>query len=319
VPAQSDGRPFFDGTEDALNFFLSTPAHSYVPVPSCNSGTSHAAKQQSRVAAGLDNGYNPFSSLLDPRRVGLAGHSYGAAGVSYIAQWDPRVKAVVAWDNLAASDPNKSINGNTGAPAEQGCVDASQRRPVPVTKPGLGLSADYFLPPTPNVTVPQPQAKSTESLAYSKAGVPSGELIIRGGSHLDFDYIPNSGFPATLRGEDLIAWYTTAWFDAYVKGDQTGFNRLLTRRWRSDAREAAVDPRHDGNMFSFYYRSRLALTLPNGSKVNCENLRAGCGSLVADDGRSGTYDVTALDTRPDGAATNTTLRGSGIYRWPPVP
>src|SRR5947209_18312724 len=40
VPAQSDGRPFFDGTEDALNFFFSNPAHPYAPVPSCNTGTS---------------------------------------------------------------------------------------------------------------------------------------------------------------------------------------------------------------------------------------------------------------------------------------
>src|SRR3954454_22294036 len=30
-PAQSDGRPFFDGTEDALNFFFSSAAHPYVP------------------------------------------------------------------------------------------------------------------------------------------------------------------------------------------------------------------------------------------------------------------------------------------------
>ena len=30
-PAQTDGRPFYDGTEDALNFFFSTPSHPYVP------------------------------------------------------------------------------------------------------------------------------------------------------------------------------------------------------------------------------------------------------------------------------------------------
>ena len=54
VPAQTDGRPFFDGTEDAINFFLSTPKHHYKPVPSCNSGTSHAGYQKSRVKAGFD-------------------------------------------------------------------------------------------------------------------------------------------------------------------------------------------------------------------------------------------------------------------------
>src|SRR3954466_1666178 len=52
-PAQSDGRPFFDGTEDALNFFYSTPDKPYVPESSCSSGTSHAAKQARRVKAGL--------------------------------------------------------------------------------------------------------------------------------------------------------------------------------------------------------------------------------------------------------------------------
>src|ERR1700704_577736 len=54
VPAQSDGRPFFDGTEDALNFFLSSLGHPYVPVPSCSSGPSHAPKQTRRAGAGLD-------------------------------------------------------------------------------------------------------------------------------------------------------------------------------------------------------------------------------------------------------------------------
>src|SRR3954454_9648140 len=66
APAQSDGRPFFDGTEDAINFFFSTPSHPYVPVPSCSTGTSHAAKQ-ARRAAGLDAAYNPLSGLFDGR------------------------------------------------------------------------------------------------------------------------------------------------------------------------------------------------------------------------------------------------------------
>src|SRR2546423_11706572 len=78
-PAQSDGRPFFDGTEDALNFFLSTPGQRYEPVPSCSSGASHAPKQDRRAAQGLNAAYNPFWKLVDRSRIGLAGHSYGAA------------------------------------------------------------------------------------------------------------------------------------------------------------------------------------------------------------------------------------------------
>jgi hypothetical protein len=77
VPAQSDGRPFYDGTEDALNFFLSSPTHHYRPVPSCTSGTSHAPKQNRRVKAGFDAAYNPFWKLINHSEIGLAGHSYG--------------------------------------------------------------------------------------------------------------------------------------------------------------------------------------------------------------------------------------------------
>jgi hypothetical protein len=215
VPAQTDGRPFFDGTEDAIDFFLSDGAHPYEPVPSCETGASHAPKQDRRVAAGLDTPYNPLAGMLDRHRLGLAGHSYGASGVSYIGQWDPRVDAVVAWDNLADADPN----GAAGAfpPGEQPCpADPSQRTAAPITKPALGISADYFLPPTPNTSQPDPEAKAAESLAYSNAGVDSGEIIIRGGSHLDFSFIPNPAFGASLRGPDLTDWYTTAWFDKYV-------------------------------------------------------------------------------------------------------
>ena len=50
VPAQTDGRPFYDGTEDAIDFLLSSAKHPYEPVPSCETGTSHAAKQDERVA-----------------------------------------------------------------------------------------------------------------------------------------------------------------------------------------------------------------------------------------------------------------------------
>ena len=68
LPGQTDGRPFFDGTVDALDFFLSTPSHPFVPRPSCETGTSHAAKQDRRVQAGLNAAFNPFWSLLDPAR-----------------------------------------------------------------------------------------------------------------------------------------------------------------------------------------------------------------------------------------------------------
>jgi dienelactone hydrolase len=311
VPAQTDGRPFYDGTEDAIDFLLSSAKHPYVPVPSCESGTSHAAKQQERVAAGLDASYNPFWSMLNTKAgVGLAGHSYGAAGVSYIAQWDPRVKAVVAWDNLGGPGPEAgsvpSQQGGTppmSSIGEKPCpADPADRAVVPITKPGLGMSADYGLPPLPNTGLPEPLAKSKESLAYSEAGVDTGEIVIRGGSHLDFSFIPNQAFGASLRGPDEIAWYTTAWFDKYVKHQAGADKRLLTERWREDPLEAAVDPNHDGNAFSFYYLSRLDIHLAKGGPFDCEDMREGCPGMVPTrkDGFHGSYSYLAVDTSADG-------------------
>ena len=317
-PAQTDGRPFYDGTEDAIDFFLSTPGHPYEPVKSCSTGTSHAAKQNRRVKDGLDAPYNPFWQLLDPSELGIAGHSYGAAGVSYIGQWDPRVKAIVAWDDLGGPGPSDApVPGAApGAPAqtigEDGCpADPADRTTVPLHTPALGMSADYGLPPAPNTQLPNPNGKSTWSLNYSKAGIDSGEIIIRGGSHLDFSFIPNQAFGASLRGPDMIDWYTTAWFDKYLKRSPEADRELLTTRWLHDPTEASVDPNHDGNAFSFYYYSRLDFNLANGQKVDCEDLRDGCPALGADDGYPGTYSYVAIDTSPDAVTgPGAALRGS---------
>jgi dienelactone hydrolase len=305
VPAQTSGTPFYDGTEDAIDFFLSTPSHPYEPVPSCNTGTSHAAKQNLRVKQGFDAGYNPFWSLLNPKELGLVGHSYGAAGVSYIAQWDPRVKAVVALDNLGGPSPNGGAIPGAGANStigEASCrADPADRTTVPITKPGLGISADYGLPPTPNLELPKPRYKEAESLQYTKAGVDSGQIVIRGGSHLDFSFIPNLAFGASYYGADITDWYTTAWFDKYLKRSPGADAMLMTDRWRDYVPEAAIDPNHDGNAFSFYYYSRLDIHLNNGTVWDCEDLRDSCPGMVptAGDGYPGNYSYDAIDTSPD--------------------
>jgi pimeloyl-ACP methyl ester carboxylesterase len=306
VPAQTDGRPFFDGTEDAVNFFMSTPQHPYEPVASCNSGTSHAAYQNERVKTGFDASYNPFWSILNRGEVGLAGHSYGAAAVSYIAQWDKRIKAVVAWDNLGA--PQAS-----GGETEKGCVDVADRRAASIRVPALGMSADYFLPPTPHTALPAYDSKDTESLIYSKHHLDTGEIIVRGGSHLDFSFIPNPAFGASLYGPDMIAWYTAAWFDYYVKHQASAYRRLTTTRWQHDPVEAAVDSFHDPNMFSFYYRSRLDIRTPDGGRFDCETLRRGCKGMTSHDGYQGVWSYAKVDTTKDGPATHPVPKGTGIY------
>jgi dienelactone hydrolase len=280
VPAQA-GEPFYDGTEDALDFLLSGPGDRYVPRRSCTTGTSHAAKQERRVAEGHNDAFNPLGEMVDADRIGIAGHSLGASAVSFVGQRDPRVDAIVAWDNLSAP--------GQGTGSVPGCATApATRTPPAITKPALGISNDYGIVPTPFLSDPDPQAKNRAFLAYRAAGVDAGELVIRGGCHEESAFIPGvvTGlYPlscGTLRGGDLVAWYTTAWLDKYVKGEAGADARLLTDRWRDDARGAAVDLEGDGNLFSFYYRSRLDVGLAGGGRAVCDDLRAGCASLAPD-------------------------------------
>jgi dienelactone hydrolase len=308
VPSQA-GRPFYDGTEDALDFFFSTPADPYVPRPSCTTGTSHADKQAARVADGRSSAFNPFHATLDTARVGLVGHSLGAGAVSYVGQLDPRVDAVVAYDNLRdPSDPDAT------APE---CASGSSPRPstVAITKPPLGLSADYGLVPQPFTADPDAAAlesKQAGSVAASAAGVDSGELVIRGGTHYEFSYIPNPAFGATRRGMDMVAWYTGAWMDKYLRRDRSADARLLTTRWNDDRLEREVDGQvpPDGNLYSTYFPSRLDIALRAGGRFTCEDLRAGCSGQGAD-GLPPDYSFLATAQTPDSATTPGSSTGPG--------
>jgi dienelactone hydrolase len=319
VPSQA-GQPFYDGTEDALDFLLSGTRDPYVPRPSCTSGTVHSAKQERRVAEGFNAAFNPLNDLVDESRIGIVGHSLGAAAVSFVGQRDPRVDAIVAWDDLGTPD-----GGNFGVPE---CASAPDTRTTPaITKPAVGISNDYGIAPTPFTADPDPSEKAAAFDAYRAAGVDSAEVVIRGGCHEESAFIPvglTGPFPipcGTLRGGDLVAWYTTAWFDKYVKGDPGADRRLLSDRWRDDGPGAEVDPNGDGNLFSFYFRSPLDVSLAGGGRAVCDDLRAGCAALGPDGGPAD-YDFVAdawdtggdPGTAPSGsvpAAGNQPVQGAG--------
>ncbi len=296
VPSQA-GQPFYDGTEDALDFLLSTPSEPYVPRLSCGNanggtGTSHAPKQDRRVEDSLNAGFNPLHDLVDESRIGIAGHSLGASAVSYVGQIDPRVDAITAWDNLRPP-------GDGGAFDAPGCPSTPDSRPatISLTKPAMGISNDYGITQTPYTSDPDPQKANSGFLAYQAAGLDSMQVNIRGGTHEESAFIPgNTTGPvplgaATLRGTDIIAWYTTAWFDRWVKcpgaANPDGCaaaadRRLLSDRWRADAPGQAVDLNDDGNLFSFYLRSRFDFTDAQGNRQVCGDMRSGCANMGPD-------------------------------------
>jgi dienelactone hydrolase len=305
VPSQTAGNTFFDWTEDALDFLLSSPGKPFCARPS-RSGTSHCDKQRRRVDEGRNAAFNPFWDMVDPERIGIAGHSYGAAGVSWVGQQDKRVDAVVAWDNLC--DPTSTASAGEG-PGGGPCLEGGQGDPPGYRVPSLGITNDYFTGTESRSDDPDPLTKSRGSRAFSKAGVDTGSVAIRGGTHFEFSYLPVREFRATLRGMDLAAFYTTAWFDKYVKGDPTADARLLSERWRRDPGDLAVDPAGGGNLYSFYYRSRLDFRRADGTRFTCENLRAGCPGQVKDDGLPKHYSFLANATAPDGASPSAGVTG----------
>ncbi|MDQ3936375.1 MAG: hypothetical protein M3340_17280, partial [Actinomycetota bacterium] len=290
VPSQTAGNTFFDWTQDALDFLLSRPDSPFCARAS-RSGTSHCEKQQRRVREGRNAAFNPFWDLVDPDRIGIVGHSYGASGVSWVGQQDPRVDAVVAWDNLC----NPSLQAGRGSPTGGGaCSSGAQGDPPGFRVPSLGITNDSFTGTESRSSDPEPTERARASIAFSNAGVDSGSIAIRGGTHFEYSYIPSRVFRATLRGIDLAAWYTTAWFDKYVQGDPSADRRLTTERWRRDPGDLAVDPAGGGNLYSFYYRSRLDIGLANGGRFRCEDLRTGCPGQAGDDGLAGHYSFLSI-------------------------
>jgi dienelactone hydrolase len=252
---------FYQGTEDALNFFFSAR--------------------------------NPGLADLDTARVGLAGHSLGASAVSNVGQCDPRVRAIVAWDNLAA------VTGTCSAMASGFPADT----PAEPTKsvPALGLNAEYFFNPQPQNGAADPDAKDAGFRQLRDAGTDTMQVALRSSTHLEWTYVPYI-LPASRLGERVSMHYTLAWFDRYLKGAANAVDRLTTTTFddsadassigggRFDAERAAASPTNPeaGNVpylieglpvadrLSFYYRSAYSLTAPGGARVACDDMRAGC-------------------------------------------
>ena len=257
IPYQQDYN-FYQGAEDSLNAFLSPR--------------------------------NPFRDLVDRRRVGIAGHSLGAAAVSHVGQCDKRVKAIVAWDNLDAI-------------ANCGGVEIPDRYRAETLHgtPALGVANDYLFNTQPRLTPPDPQAKADGFRQLKAAGTDTASIVLRGATHLEYTYVPLV-LPASQKGERFASYYTRAWFDRYLKGDDRAFRRLTARRFdRSvdvsaigtgefDHAAAAQDPanRYAGNVphtiagvpvanaVSFYYRSQYFLRAPDGTRRRCADVRGGC-------------------------------------------
>jgi alpha-beta hydrolase superfamily lysophospholipase len=264
VPYQQNYN-FYQGAEDSLSFFLSSPAH--------RSGGS----------------YNPFARDLDRARVAVAGHSLGAAAVSVVGQCDKRVKAVVAWDNLRAI---KDCSGVT--------IPRKHRSAKLIHAPALALTNDYLFNTQPQPSAPEPHSKDAGYKQVAAAGRDAQIVAFRNATHLTYSYVPVV-LPANELSERMASYYTLAWLDLELRGRQAGFQRLTATKFDASADRhsigagvydpSAADPKdpYSGNVpyriagipvanaASFYYESEYAQRNPaSGRRKTCVDMRASC-------------------------------------------
>lgn len=265
------------GVLNAFRFLLSTQAAPYGTLTPNSQGTDL---------------YNPQWSLLnqavlDPSgrmRVGLIGHSLGAAYSVWTGQEDRRNAAIVSW-NATGNLPD----------------DILPKAHAPI----LYINSDYHQIPLPTLSIPDPllyQAGYRQLRRLCDAGkqcVEAMQVALRASTHYEWTYVPYVR-PASRYGERVSFYYTLAWLDAHLKGatDQqmraNALARLTARTFDGSADRHSIGAgltaagtqgfvnlpytivgRPVPDRLSFYYLSSHWLRDGNQT-LSCEDMRAGC-------------------------------------------
>jgi hypothetical protein len=261
---------FWNGLVNAIDFFRSTSVQPYPHNQTC------AGTYPTQVTA-----FNPHAARIDPARLGIAGHSLGAAGVSVVQGYgatgaDPwpglidsgnPVDVAVAWDALTAPS---------------GGEFAGETPPVVARVPAMGQTSEYGLAPVIFLAPPDPESDKAAFEAWREAGVPVYQFTIRGSTHYEWSLLPTfpttSWCPDTSSGRCEGGWgrpmaehYTVAWFDRWLKNPgEPGYDT-------ADARLLVDADWHQ--RYSFYLRSARAFPDRGGGAHVCEDIRAGCSDL----------------------------------------
>jgi dienelactone hydrolase len=148
---------------------------------------------------------NPWRSLVDGDRIGIAGHSAGgdAAIVAGNAHRRGLFRAVVAWDSYGTPPVVPKVPTMI-----QQSEQASQFFPWGAR------------PPDPEFW---PSYRTLDR--FTAAGVPAYLLALRGSTHQEWPWIPDALsqplFNASAKGQQVALYFTVAWFDRWLKGRST--------------------------------------------------------------------------------------------------
>lgn len=268
---------FVTGLVNAIDFLHSSPSQPYPENLSC------AGRYPTAVTA-----YNPFHDRIDRDRLGIAGHSAGAFGASTVqglgadgaAPWFGKldtknpVKVAVAWDALAAADPDAAASDDAAVPRVPALSLMSEYISVAGSSNLATTAVPYLTPPDPD----------DHLLAYQRfadAGVPVYAITIAGSTHFDFSQIPtfpaSSWCPDTREGHCVGGWgigliehYTLAWFDRWLKKPgEIGYDDADARLLDDDGPQGRLK-------MSWHFHSARDYPARDGTEQRCDNLRRGC-------------------------------------------
>jgi dienelactone hydrolase len=157
---------------------------------------------------------DPVVGKVNPSEVGVAGHSLGAIVVSAAQAIDPRIKAVVAFDNLSST-----ATGDEGSPRCAGIVTAGYITP---RVPALGEASEFC-----SSTSYPSSAKETAALHWHATGIPTMEVVFAGASHFSFAQDRSASLGGTEMQFEEFSYYMQAFFNLYLRGDPSAVHQLL--------------------------------------------------------------------------------------------
>jgi hypothetical protein len=283
---------FWENFVDAIDFFRSTPDTPYPNEISCK-GT-YPTKT---------NNFNPQYDFVDLDRLGIAGHSLGAIGVTAVQGYggegaDPwpgkldvenPVKVAVAFDGLI--DPDGTRPGGAIGPVEvllpEILGEVSRLlllREFPNVVPRvpiMGQTSEYGLLTVPFLMPPEPEFHKGAYNKWREKNIPVYEFTIQGSTHLEWSQVPplpgSSFCPRPETGECegghglmMAEHYTAAWFDRWLKEPgESGYDSADARLLDDGGAEGA-------KKMSFRFNSARDFLDRSGVRYHCENIRAGC-------------------------------------------
>ncbi|WP_269620513.1 hypothetical protein [Zhongshania sp. BJYM1] len=281
---------FWEGQVDAIDFFRSSPAKPYPHNVACK-GTYPTTMTD----------FNPFWNNQDPKRLGIAGHSAGAIGVSVVQGYGAQgaepwpgqidtenpVKVAVAWDSFVTPEgEGLAPLTNIGAPDPLNAVLSSALTGGELPAfgprvPSLSFSADYGFAPLAYTSPPNPDSHNLAMLLWQEAGIPFYSLTFQGTTHFDYSLIPT--FPSTSWcpdpesgaceegwGAPAIVYYSVAWFDRWLKlAGEAGYDDADQRLVDDAGSQGAIK-------MSFRYISARDYSDRFGNSQRCDDIRAGC-------------------------------------------